>query len=230
MALLAELEARRQALRPTETVVRTLGFVADLKPDPNVAVFTSADLADGLPGALLLGSRDAADSEEILEKHGVTHVLNVAAGIAPAFPERFKYLSITILDLPETNIVDYFEKSFSFLDAARSVGAVLVHCNAGVSRSASIVAGYLITKMRQPYTTVLAEMKRRRPAVRPNDGFDKQLRAFSARIVPPAAESQPDPTSARATEPNPAEPLCVGGPPPPPPTPPPPSFTAHKAH
>ena len=60
MALLAELEARRSRLRPTETVVRTLGFVVDTKPDPQVAVFTPTDLGDGLPGALLLGSRGLA--------------------------------------------------------------------------------------------------------------------------------------------------------------------------
>ena len=43
-------------------------------------------------------------------------------------------------------IIRYFESSFAFIDEHLESGNVLIHCFAGVSRSATILAAYLMRK------------------------------------------------------------------------------------
>lgn len=45
--------------------------------------------------------------------------MNVGTGIPNHFPKKFEYLQIDILDLPETRIIDYFERVFEFIDKVR---------------------------------------------------------------------------------------------------------------
>jgi hypothetical protein len=57
---------------------------------------------------------------------------------------------------------------------------VLVHCQAGVSRSASVVIGYCMWKDGLSVDAATAEVQRARPSIWPNAGFKCQLRAFEA--------------------------------------------------
>lgn len=49
----------------------------------------------------------------------MTHILNVAYGVENAFLSDFVYKSISILDLPETNILSYFPECFEFIEQAK---------------------------------------------------------------------------------------------------------------
>ena len=61
------------------------------------------------------------------------------------FPDDFTYHQIRIADHLDSDIVKHFEGAFKYIDEAiASGGTVFVHCNAGISRSSSIVAAYLI--------------------------------------------------------------------------------------
>ena len=46
----------------------------------------------------------------------MTHILNVAYGVENAFLNDFIYKNISILDLPETNIMSYFPECFVFIE------------------------------------------------------------------------------------------------------------------
>ena len=52
---------------------------------------------------------------------------------------------------------------------------MLVHCAQGMSRSGTVVVGYLMWKERLSYVTALAHAQRARPVVEPNPGFALQL-------------------------------------------------------
>ncbi|XP_074195100.1 dual specificity protein phosphatase 19 isoform X2 [Rhinolophus sinicus] len=86
------------------------GYVQDLSLDLQVGV---------IKPWLLLGSQDAAHDLDTLKKHKVTHILNVAYGVENAFLSDFIYKSISILDLPETNILSYFPECFEFIEQAK---------------------------------------------------------------------------------------------------------------
>jgi protein-tyrosine phosphatase len=58
------------------------------------------------------------------------------------------YKKITIKDIPAANISTYFQESANYIDKVLKTGEsnILIHCKAGVSRSASIVIAYLMIK------------------------------------------------------------------------------------
>ena len=125
------------------------------------------------------GSQDVATDLELLRRNGVTHILNVASFVDNHFPDAFIYKDMKIMDLPETDIVQYFPECFDFIgQCAQAGGCVLVHCNAGVSRAPSIVIGYLMTTRRFTFQEALDYVKSKRPSVRPNDGFLTQLKNY----------------------------------------------------
>lgn len=146
------------------------GFVPDLSLDLQVGV---------VKPWLLLGSQDVAHDLYTLKTHKVTHILNVACGVENIFLSDFTYKNISILDLPETNILSYFPECFEFIKQAKMKdGVVLVHCNAGVSRAAAIIIGFLMHSEEISFTSAFSLVKTARPSICPNAGFMEQLRAY----------------------------------------------------
>uniref|UniRef100_A0AAZ1XV11 Dual specificity phosphatase 19b n=1 Tax=Oreochromis aureus TaxID=47969 RepID=A0AAZ1XV11_OREAU len=148
------------------------GFVEDNSLDLQVGVVRPF---------LLLGSQDAAHDIDTLQRYKVSHVLNVAYGVDNLFPDKMVYKTLQILDLPETEITSYFEECSSFIDQTREQGGVLlVHCNAGVSRSSSIVIGYLMLREGLSFDDAYSQVKLARPSIRPNPGFYQQLQKYKS--------------------------------------------------
>ncbi|MBN3300216.1 dual specificity protein phosphatase 19 [Amia ocellicauda] len=146
------------------------GYVQDLSLDLQVGV---------IKPWLLLASQDVAQDFDTLKNFKVTHILNVAYGVENAFPDQFIYKSFSILDLPQTIISEYFQECSEFIEQAKTEnGVVLVHCNAGVSRSASVVIGYLMSSEFLSFEDAFALVKSARPAACPNPGFMEQLRNY----------------------------------------------------
>ncbi|KAI1899499.1 hypothetical protein AGOR_G00062430 [Albula goreensis] len=129
---------------------------------------------------LLLASQDAAQDLSTLRTFKVSHILNVAYGVENSFPDLFVYKTLNILDLPDTIITSYFKECSQFIDQAKAEnGVVLIHCNAGVSRSASVVIGYLMSRDGLTFDEAFASVKRARPAICPNPGFLEQLKNYN---------------------------------------------------
>lgn len=57
-------------------------------------------------------------------------------------------------------------------------GGVLVHCVAGVSRSASVVIAYLMWKNKINFESAFRIVRQARPIVEPNSNFVNQLKSF----------------------------------------------------
>lgn len=116
---------------------------------------------------------------ELLESNGITHILQVGIELQPSHPQHFQYLQLPIADWPEQDIVSSFPAAFDFIDAGMDGGGgVLVHCQAGISRSASFVIAYCMWKERLSADAATAVVAAARSAIFPNMGFKTQLREF----------------------------------------------------
>jgi dual specificity phosphatase 12 len=81
---------------------------------------------------------------------------------------------------PQEPIGRYFpQMTAAIRDAVASREAVLIHCAAGMSRSVSIAAAYLIAAGGLSAADAVAAIKRARPIADPNKGFMEQLEGFS---------------------------------------------------
>ena len=141
------------------------------------------DVMNEIVPGLYLGSWEAAYAADDLRLAGVTHVLTaMSLGIVKLNSARmacFTTLQLPIFDVFSFNIAQYLPQCVEFIYGALADGGkVLVHCYAGVSRSATAVAAYLMTKRGMSPDEALTHMRDRRPCVSPNPGFLRQLHAF----------------------------------------------------
>lgn len=59
---------------------------------------------------------------------------------------------------------------------------IIVHCAAGMSRSATLVLAYLMIENRWQYEEAYNFVKKRRPIIDPNIGFVKQLKGLEYKL------------------------------------------------
>ena len=128
---------------------------------------------------LYLGDHVAASNKFILQRAGVTHILQVASGMYPKFPGKYVYKTINIDDVPSSNLKQHFTACHRFIESAiEAGGTVLVHCWAGVSRSATIVISYLMQKHNFNTMQATEFVRAQRWFINPNPGFKNQLNRF----------------------------------------------------
>jgi len=89
---------------------------------------------------------------------------------------------VEVLDVDESDVRKEFPQCFEFIDEGRDKGGVLVHCNAGVSRSATVVIAYVMQKELMSYPVAYEHVKQRRACIKPNAGFVVQLAAYSKEL------------------------------------------------
>ncbi|XP_050415369.1 dual specificity protein phosphatase 12 [Patella vulgata] len=128
---------------------------------------------------LYLGSVESSKDTEKLNELGITHILTV--DVQALFQETcdtFVTKHINLPDLAESDLLTYFEECNEFINEGREKGSVLVHCFAGVSRSATLVLAYIMNKSNISFDEALSIVKTQRPIVSPNEGFKQQLRLY----------------------------------------------------
>ncbi|KAH1069708.1 hypothetical protein GYH30_007053 [Glycine max] len=87
-------------------------------------------------------------------------------------------MAVPLRDTEKDDLLDYLEVCIDFIDRGRKEGSVLVHCFAGVSRSAAIITAYLMRTERLSVEDALESLRQSCEFVCPNDGFLEQLKMF----------------------------------------------------
>lgn len=125
---------------------------------------------------LFIGSEIHASQKELLQRLGITSIVNVSRNIPNFFEGTFYYKSIPVDDTYNADIGSWFEEAAEFIDSVKdSKGRVLVHCQAGISRSATICLAYLIRRYRLRLDEAYEYVKKRRSVISPNFNFMGQL-------------------------------------------------------
>jgi protein tyrosine phosphatase len=132
---------------------------------------------------IYLGNAEDAREYDLLKTKKITHILTAAIEQETPFINSFTYLKFPLYDSPYTDISKFIIPAIEFiLDSQQKGGNILIHCAAGISRSASIVIAYLIIKKKMTYTQAYIFVKQKRPIINPNEGFQKSLIELSYQI------------------------------------------------
>jgi len=110
-----------------------------------------------------------------------TQTVNIiTANDEPCIKSEFiRNMCLNWRDEPGQPLFPDIEKTYEFIDNFLSRGEkVLVHCTAGVSRSASVVIYYLMKKFNLSFEEADQIVRSKRPIIEPNPGFRKQLKHF----------------------------------------------------
>lgn len=133
---------------------------------------------------LYIGNFQSATKLGVLvDKYKISHIIVCGKALKCHFPDDFKYLMISIDDSHDQDIHQYFESTNAFIKlGTENNGKVLVHCHAGVSRSATLVLAYLMYEYHMTLDDAKALLKSKRPCTCPNRGFLLQLEAYEAQL------------------------------------------------
>lgn len=135
---------------------------------------------------LYLGGITAAQQTQHLVDMGIRAVVCCVRELE--FPEsdqhqELEYYRVDVEDVSREPIELFWPEATEFIHEHVSKGEpVLVHCRAGVSRSASTVLAYLVTYQNFSLYDAFFHTRRRRPVVTPNLGFMEKLCDYEAEI------------------------------------------------
>ncbi|XP_057306613.1 dual specificity protein phosphatase 1-like [Hydractinia symbiolongicarpus] len=160
---------------------------SQLAVDPTDKIDGTPD-DDACPVAILpfvyLGNAYHSSQKELLKKLGITAILNVSRVCPVLFPNSFEYKTISIGDNATENISCHFDESIKFIDDVKSKnGKVLVHCRAGISRSATICIAYLMRKCGYTLDEAYDFTKKKRSNISPNFNFLGQLLTLESEVL-----------------------------------------------
>ncbi|KAM8871850.1 serine/threonine/tyrosine-interacting-like protein 2 [Synchiropus picturatus] len=139
---------------------------------------------------IFIAEKAVAVNKARLKRMGITHILNAAHGTGVYTGESFytgmniTYLGIEVDDFPDVDISIHFRSTAEFLDEALLThkGKVLVVSMMGSSRSAILVASYLMIFQHMSILEALTAIRKKR-AINPNEGFLKQLRELNETLM-----------------------------------------------
>uniref|UniRef100_A0A671K6W6 protein-tyrosine-phosphatase n=1 Tax=Sinocyclocheilus anshuiensis TaxID=1608454 RepID=A0A671K6W6_9TELE len=129
---------------------------------------------------LYLGSQRDVLNKELMTQNGITYFLNASNTCPkPDFISDSHFMRIPVNDSYCEKLLPWLEKTNEFIDKAKvSNCRVIVHCLAGISRSATIAIAYIMKTMGLSSDDAYRFVKDRRPPISPNFNFLGQLLEF----------------------------------------------------
>ncbi|KAF3928614.1 hypothetical protein AA313_de0204485 [Arthrobotrys entomopaga] len=139
---------------------------------------------------LYLGGSESSYVREILEEHQISAVVSITVGrwslwrmpwYHQLVPEGH-HIYVPTKDSMTHNLLPDLARMCDHIDKYRYgeiTGNVLVHCDQGVSRSATVVIAYLMRLHKWSFIDTYAFVKEKR-RIRPNQNFREQLQVWEA--------------------------------------------------
>lgn len=147
---------------------------------PGLPPFNDADLI--IP-RIWLGNARAAHNEEFLKNQGIEVVFDCTKDIPfhPSIRRRYRVPVDDDLSQEEIRNMELwsFEIIYKLLQEYKSGRMILVHCAAGMQRSAAVVAMFLIATQGMKWEEALQYIRQRRPiAFYPSANFLAAIQGF----------------------------------------------------
>lgn len=128
-------------------------------------------------------------SPMFMQVYNITHIVNCAFEIdCPRWVKYQvgldRYACMNAPDTIETNIIrDYYPKFEGVMDTYLRdprCRTVYVHCQAGMNRSATLIAAYIHKRFRIPMAKLIDHIAKQRPCIMTNPAFQSQLAEFGS--------------------------------------------------
>ncbi|XP_020641428.2 dual specificity protein phosphatase 16 [Pogona vitticeps] len=142
---------------------------------------------------LYLGCQRDVLNKELMQQNDISYVLNASNTCPkPDFIPESHFLRVPVNDSFCEKIFPWLDKSVDFIEKAKaSNGRVLVHCLAGISRSATIAIAYIMKRMDMSLDEAYRFVKEKRPTISPNFNFLGQLLDFEKKIKSQSGQAAP---------------------------------------
>jgi hypothetical protein len=128
---------------------------------------------------LWLGGITSVCNRDELKERNIELIITAVYGASASYPYDFHYQRSNLKDIEDENILPEIERLLPIIDLEiRNNRAVLVSCIMGRSRSASIVAAYLMKYKNMSLDTALKYIKEKRAQIDPNPSYLLQLKEF----------------------------------------------------
>lgn len=141
--------------------------------------------------ALYLGARPGPEHVQALKDAGVTHVvssLSEGERAKMAFLSRdFQTLFLPAQDSIHQDLAAHFPTLWDFASSAQRAqpdAKLLVHCQVGVSRSATLVIALLMQRHHTRFFETFCDVRAKRVHILPNVGFAAQLQRLERQHHP----------------------------------------------
>lgn len=126
---------------------------------------------------IFLGNFKDACDYDFISNNDIKLVINLAEEVPISYNLNIKHLHYFLKDVSSQIITDViysvYDHMVNFFKS--SDGNVLFHCYAGVSRSASVLIGFLMLYSNISLGDAYSFVKSRRRIIKPNIGFIRQL-------------------------------------------------------
>ncbi|KAF0973812.1 hypothetical protein FDP41_007199 [Naegleria fowleri] len=139
-----------------------------------------------VPDFLFLGAYIHAYVPKLLESLKINKIVNVTPEPhEDHILQTFGNYQIQIVDHQSMDIKQHFSEAIEFIKECKKNGErVFIHCQKGISRSASIVLAYLVAAEGLTLQQAYNHTKQARKFIKPNKGFTNQLGQFEMELNP----------------------------------------------
>ncbi|KAL1766817.1 dual specificity phosphatase 21, partial [Sigmodon hispidus] len=129
-----------------------------------------------ITNSLFISNAMAAKDKLALSNNHITTIINASAEVVNTFFEDIHYVQVPVSDAPNAYLYDFFDPIADHIHGVDvRNGRTLLHCAAGVSRSAAFCLAYLMKYHSMTLLDAYTWTKTCRPIIRPNNGFWEQL-------------------------------------------------------
>lgn len=177
------------------------------------AMSRSSDPANEILPRLWLGNARASMDPEFIQHHAIQVVFNCTKDrpFSPLIRTQYRIPVDDNLQEPEIRNMELWssEIAYRLLSEYKQGRTILVHCAAGIQRSAAAVAFFLIAYLRYHAREAMDWIRERRPiAFTPSANFERAILSFDRRfhgeILPSVSLTPPSSSPSSSSSPSPS--------------------------
>jgi len=129
------------------------------------------------------GEADALDAE-FIHSAGINKIISIQCKPLPLSAKlpNVQYHFIEAADSSGQDLKQHFQQGCNLLKENMPHGATLVHCQQGISRSATLCLAFLMQQLEMSFDTAFQSLKQRRQCVSPNFAFLGQLKMWESEM------------------------------------------------